>query len=268
MSFYEPLGDGRFASTPHTRGPWDPAFQHAGPPAALLGRALERCEPRDGFVFARLTFEILRPVPVAEVAVGVRLVRPGRSVELLEGELSADGQPVMIVRAWRVLAATAPTVADDGPLPPLPAEATPPPAELDGFGYGKAVELRFAVGGWSRPGPATVWTRLRVPLLPDEPPTGLQRVLAVADSGNGVSAVLPLDEWLFINPELTVHLRREPRGEWICLDAETAITEGGAGLARSTLSDHDGVVGHGAQSLFVSGRARRGPASGGTGRRS
>ena len=110
------------------------------------------------------------------------------------------------------------------------------------------------MGGWQQRGPATVWTRLRVPLLPDEAPSGLQRVLAVADSGNGVSAVLPLDRWLFINPELTVHLRREPRGEWICLDAETAITEGGAGLARSTLSDDDGVVAHGAQSLFVASR--------------
>ena len=260
MSFYEPAGDGRFASTPHTRGPWDPAFQHAGPPAALLGRALERCEPRDGFVLARLTFEILRPVPVAAVAVAARLVRPGRSVELLEGELSADGQPVMTVRAWRVLAATAPTVAGEPPLPPRPAEATPPPPELESFGYGKAVELRFAAGGWNEPGPATVWTRMRVPLLPDEPPTGLQRVLAVADSGNGVSAVLPLGEWLFINPELTVHLRREPRGEWICLDAETAIAHGGAGLARSTLSDDDGVVAHGSQSLFVSARAPRGRA--------
>jgi hypothetical protein len=257
VSFYEPLGEGRFASTPHTSGPWDPAFQHAGPPAALLGRALERCEPHDGFVLARLTFEILRPVPVAEVSVAVRVVRPGRSVELMEGELSADGQPVVTVRAWRVLAADAPTVAEDPPLPPRPDEATPPPAALDGFGYGKAVELRFATGGWNQPGPATVWTRLRVPLLPDEAPTGLQRVLAVADSGNGVSAVLPLGEWLFINPELTVHLRREPRGEWICLDAETAITSGGAGLATSTLSDDDGVVAHGAQSLLVSRRPPR-----------
>jgi acyl-Coa thioesterase superfamily protein/acyl-CoA thioesterase superfamily protein len=251
-SFYEPLGDGRFASTPHTSGPWDPAFQHAGPPAALLGRALERCEPREGLLLARLTYEILRPVPLAELAVAARVVRPGRSVELLEGELSVDGEPVVAVRAWRVRRASAPTSAADPPPPPRPAVATPPPG-VDGFGYGHAVEMRFAAGDW-QPGPATVWTRLRVPLVAGEEPTGLQRVLAVADSGNGVSAVLPWSDWLFINPELTVHLRREPRGEWICLDAETTITEGGAGLARSTLSDDDGVVAVGAQSLLVSPR--------------
>lgn len=253
-AFYEPLGGARFRATPHTRGPWDPASQHAGPPAALLGRALERCEPRPELVLARLTFEILRPLPVAEVEVAARVARPGRSVELLEGELSAGGEPAMTVRAWRVLTAAAPTVADGARPPALPAEATPLPAELVDFGYGRAVELRFAAGGWDRPGPATVWTRMRVALVAGEQPTGLQRVLAVADSANGVSAVLPLSEWLFINPELTVHMQRAPRGEWICLDAATTIAEGGAGLARSVLSDEDGAVARGAQSLLVAPR--------------
>jgi hypothetical protein len=161
----------------------------------------------------------------------------------------------MLARAWRTLRADAPVSAGDAAAPPpRPDEASPLPPGLEHFGYGAAVELRFAAGGWTELGPATVWTRLRVPVVDGEEPTGLQRVLAVADSGNGVSAVLPLGEWLFINPELTVHMRRAPRGEWICLDAETAITHGGAGLARSTLSDDDGVVGHGAQSLFVAPR--------------
>ena len=254
MSFYEPLGDGRFASTPHTRGPWDPAFQHAGPPAALLGRAVERCEPRDGFVIARTTFEILRAVPVAEVAVSARVARPGRSVELLEGELTVEGEPVMTVRAWRVKASSAPDVDRDDPPPPRPGEPSPPPPGLDGFGYGRAVELRFTAGGWGQRRPATVWTRLLQPIVAGEEPTGVQRVLAVADSGNGVSAVLSWDEWLFINTELTVHFRRPPRGEWICLDAETSIAAGGAGLARSVLSDDDGVVAQGAQALLVAPR--------------
>jgi Thioesterase-like superfamily len=181
-------------------------------------------------------------------------VRPGRSVELLEGELTAGADTVMSVRAWRVKATEAPDVGADAPTPPRPDEATPPPPGLDDFGYGRAVELRFAAGGWGRYGPATVWTRLRVPVVAGEQPTGVQRVLAVADSGNGVSAVLSWDEWLFINTELTVHFRRPPRGEWICLDAETSIARGGAGLARSVLSDDEGVVAQGAQALLVAPR--------------
>jgi hypothetical protein len=251
-AFYEPLGDGRFHSSDLTRGPWDPAFQHAGPPAALLGGALERCEPRDGLVLARVTFDILGPVPVAEVAVEARVLRPGRSVELLEASLRAGGREAIMARAWRVRAAAAPTVGDTPPPPRLEGATAPPP--LEDFGYGTAVEMRFVAGAWDVPGPATVWTRLRVPVVAGEEPTGLQRVLAVADSGNGVSGVLPLDEWLYINTELTVHMRREPRGEWICLDAETAIASGGAGVARSVLSDETGVVAHGAQALLVAPR--------------
>jgi acyl-CoA thioesterase len=254
MSFYEPLGEGRFASTPHTRGPWDPAFQHAGPPAALLGRALERCEPREGFVLARATFEIVRAVPVAEVRVAARVARPGRSVELLEGELTVEDEPVMLVRAWRVKATSAPDVHRDDPPPPRPEETSPLPPEMAEFGYGHAVELRFVAGGWWQHRPATVWTRMRVPLVAGEEPTGVQRVLVVADSGNGVSAVLPFHRWLFINTELTVHFRRPARGEWICLDAETSIASDGAGLARSVLSDDEGVVAQGAQALLVAPR--------------
>jgi hypothetical protein len=251
-AFYEPLGGGRFLSTGHTSGPWDVRSQHAGPPAALLGRALEATDPRSGTLLARVTFDILGPVPVAEVEVESRVVRPGKTVELLEAQLSAGGRPVMTARAWRLPATEAPGAGEGlRPPPPLPDVETPPPHD---FGYGHAVELRFAAGGWFEPGPATAWTRLRVGVVPGEEPTPLQRVLAVADSGNGISAVMSWDEWLFINPELTVHVVRPPVGEWVVLDAATTIAPGGAGLARSTLSDEAGPVAYGAQSLLVAPR--------------
>jgi hypothetical protein len=131
------------------------------------------------------------------------------------------------------------------------------PAQLES-GYLKAVEWRPVRGGFLEPGPAAAWTRIRVPVLEGEAPTGLQRVLAVADSGNGISGTLDMTSWWFINPELTVHLEREPQGEWICLDAATSIQPGGAGLATSTLSDLQGPVARGAQTLYV---GRRPPAA-------
>jgi Thioesterase-like superfamily len=253
-AFYEPLGGGRYLGTESTAGPWNPEHQHAGPPAALLGRALEQVAPRPEMTFARLSFDILGAIPVGEVEVAARVLRPGRSVELLEAELHAGGRLAVTARAWRTLVTEAPAAGEDPAPPPVPDGPNQPPPMLDGFGYGAAVELRFAAGGWEQPGPATAWTRLMVPVVDGDAPTGLQRVLAVADSGNGISAVLSWEEWLFINPELTVHLRREARGEWICLDAATAVSPGGTGLARSTLSDADGVVGHGSQSLLVAPR--------------
>ena len=260
-SFYVPVGDGVWQATVHTAGPWDSGSQHGGPPSALLGRAMLRCQPRPDMLITRFTCEILRAIPVGEITVAARVARPGRSVELLEATASASGREVARATAWRVLRTACLTVESRQPVPP-PLPAAPPPqgqvyAPPAGWldGYMSAIEWRQARGGIAVPGPAVVWTRMRHPLVPGEEPAPLERVLVVADSGNGVSGELDIGRWLFINPELTVHLHREPAGEWICLDAQTAITHGGAGLATSYLSDLDGPIGVGAQSLLIAPRS-------------
>jgi hypothetical protein len=254
-SFYVALGDDKYQATVHTTGPWDATAQHGGPPSALMGRAMERVAPRPEMMTARFTCEILRPVPVGELAVTARVARPGRSVELLEASISAGGREVARASAWRVLRTSADPVPSRLPAPgagPDSPALTPPEHWVDG--YLSAIEWRPLHGGFTEPGPAAVWARMRYPLLPDEAPTPLERVLTVADSGNGASSELDINRWHFINPELTVHLHREAEGEWICLDAQTTISPGGAGLATSVLSDRQGPVGVGAQSLLIAPR--------------
>ena len=284
-SFYIPAGQDVWLATSHTTGPWDARAQHGGPPSALLGRAIQHCEPRGDMIIARFTCEILGAIPVGEIRVRAQLARPGRSVELLEAVASADGRDVARATAWRVLRTDGPQVAPRSAPPALPEEpsappggipqappggspqATPgeapqaspgemPPAPASGWvdGYLSAIEWRPVRGHFTEPGPATVWARMRYPLVPGEETGPLERVLPVADSGNGVSSELDLRQWRFINPELTVHLHREAVGEWICLDARTVISTGGAGLATSVLSDADGPVGVGAQSLLIAPR--------------
>ena len=253
-SFYVPLGDDRWSATTLTTGPWDARYQHGGPPSALLGRAVERCAPRDDMVVARVTVELLGAVPVGELALRSRVARPGRSVELVEAALSAGGRDVARAAAWRVLR-TDRSVPSRAPAPPpVPEQASTVVAEGWVDGYLSAVEWRFADGRFGAEGPATAWTRLRSPLVPDEPNSPLTRVLSVADSGNGLSSELDVATWHFINPELTVHLHREAVGEWVCVAAQTAISTGGAGLATTVLSDLEGPVGVGAQSLLVAPR--------------
>jgi hypothetical protein len=255
VSFYESLGEGRFLATRHTTGPWDAGAQHAGPPSALLARAVEQVAPRDEVVVARMTVEILGPIPVAELHLAARLARPGRSVELVEASLSAEGREVARASAWRIRRTTGTEVASGLPAPvPLPDEQ--PEVHPDGWveGYLQAMEWRWAAGHFTQPGPATVWGRMRHHLVDDERPSPLQRVMALADSGNGISSSLDPRRWWFINPELSVHLHREAVGEWVCLDATTTVTEGGVGLATSVLSDEQGPIGVGAQSLLVGPR--------------
>jgi acyl-Coa thioesterase superfamily protein/acyl-CoA thioesterase superfamily protein len=244
-AFFVPVGNGRFRATEHTTGPWDPRHQHAGPPSALLAGALDT---RADMVLARITLEILAPVPIAEVEVVTEVERPGRSVELLAGELRVDGKPLVRARAWRMRPSSV-RVASAYVPPPLPG---PQADDFGHFGYARAIEFRYATGGWRDMGPAQVWTRLRIPVVEGEAPTPLQRIMVVADSGNGVSAALDWNTHLFINTELSVHFLRPPEGEWVCLDARTEVEQ--AGLATSVLSDRTGPVARGAQSLFVATR--------------
>lgn len=258
-AFYERDGD-LFRATELTRGPWDPGAQHAGPPAALLGYALEGLPESDGFQVGRLTFEILRSVPIAPVRVEARVARPGRRVQMLEAELSdAEGEVLMWARGWRLRTARL----------ELPGEALiasqPPPlpekARASGFfptgqehGYHSAMEIRFVAGDFLDPGPATAWLRMRYPLVAGEEPTPLQRTLIAADVGNGISAALDFRRFLFINVDLTVHLHRLPAGEWVCLDAETFAGESGIGMTDTRLLDEEGPIGRAAQTLLVAER--------------
>jgi hypothetical protein len=256
VAFYAPDG-ARLVPSELTRGPWDPGAQHAGPPAALLGRAIERCEPRPELRVGRVTVEILGPVPLAPLTVAARVVRPGRSVELLEASLSGPEGEVMRARAWRV---------EQGELA-LPGDPPPPGPdageERDFFptgqdaGYHTAMEYRFVRGAFLEPGPATVWMRMRVPLVAGEEPTPLQRLLVAADSGNGVSAALDWREFLFINTDLSVHVLRPPDGEWVGLEAVTHVD--GLGLSDAVLWDERGRIGRAAQTLLVRGRAASPP---------
>jgi hypothetical protein len=256
-ALYLPISDdGRYLATEHTGGPWDPTKQHGGPPSALLARAAEREPSAVPSTVVRMAVEILGPVPVGEVTIASRVARAGRSVELVEAELSAGGRVAVKARAWRVRLAELElpsTTSAPVPPPPMPAEDSPGPPNWPG-GFLQAMQLRFCAGSWSQPGPATAWGRLRIPLVDGEEPSGLQRLMVLADCGNGVSSALPIADWLFINPDLTVHLSRYPRGEWMCIDAATTVDPQGFGVAVSTLYDADGRVGNGAQSLFVDAR--------------
>ncbi len=261
------LADGeRFMPTAHARGPWDPRALHGGAPAALMSAAFERVEPGAQLRIARLGFELLRPIPFAPLRLSTRIVRPGRRVQELAGELSADlgdGEQVILrasalrVQEVPVEAAAAAAAEPQSEQMPGPEDGTPvrfalDDAERDSFAA-SAMEMRWLTDPRA-PGPGRVWMRLRHPLLAGQELTPLARLAATADFGNGVSAVLPFERFLFINADLTLHLQRQPRGEWIGLDARTLLHAGGAGLAESVLHDAHGPVGRAFQTLVVGPR--------------
>jgi hypothetical protein len=258
VSYFEPTADpGVFLGTRRTEGPWEPGLQHGGPPSALLARAIEALPSSipGGSQLTRLTMEILGPVPVGEVRVAATVARPGRAVELVEAELSANGRAALRCRAWRIrtaeVALPPAALAGPPPAPPIPDTEAP---HSDRPGWFGTVEFRFVSGAFGEPGPARVWTRVRVPVVAGEEPSPLQRLMAVADAGNGLSSLFPFEGWWFINTELTVHLHRIPVGDWTYLDARSTVDASGVGLAETELYDEKGRVGRGAQSLMIGRR--------------
>jgi hypothetical protein len=139
-------------------------------------------------------------------------------------------------------------------VPPPPGDGASLVSDVNGYSafHNDGVEHRFVAGSFIEAGPAIDWIRLRVPVVPDEEPSGLQRVAAAADFGNGVSRVTSFEALTFINPDLTIYLERAPEGEWICIDAESRLHGHGIGLAESALYDHRGRIGRSVQSLLVS----------------
>jgi hypothetical protein len=254
--FYRPLegpAGQRFEATSSTAGPWFADAQHLGPPTALLVRALERLDARPGTQLARLTVEVLGPVPLGEVEVQSEVERPGRAVELLAASMSAGGRPVLRARAWRLAVGDTAGVAVGQAEPLPPPEAGVARDRPDGWvpGFIEALEWRWLAGGLAAPGPGTVWVRQRVPLVAGEDPSPLQRLCLVADSGNGAGAPLDIRRWLFVNTELTMHLHRPAVGEWMAVRAQTVVGPTGLGTVSGLLYDERGHTGRSAQCLIV-----------------
>ncbi len=250
-----------FMPTVHTRGPWDPRHQHGGAVAALVARAVER-RAGDEFCVTRLTVELMRPVPLESLAVDVAVPRPGRRVLGLTVSLSAGDLETEVVRAHAVAVRRADLPTGEGHESHL--EPGPEAGELVTLGFAdqedlafhrSGMEIRYLDGG-DRPGPARAWFRLQRPVVDDEEPSGVQRAAAAADFGNGISWVLPFDRWIFLNPDLTLHLARTPVGEWIGLDAFTLPSDQGMAMAESALYDEHGRLGRAVQSLLLQQRDR------------
>ena len=270
-AFYEQIGADTYVATPATIGPWSADAQHGGPPSALAARAIEQHEPDSRQRLARVSIDILRPVPVGKISARTRTVRPGRRVTLVEAVLEADGKDVLHARGWRIErpAGGVPEVREAGrpDSPPSAGDGEPPDIfSREQRGYLTMIEWRFNPGDYlsARQGPdglesqvRSAWTRARIPLLAGEEASPMGRTLLVADSGSGVSAALPVSDFTFVNVDLTLVAQRDPIGEWLLLEASTVIGADGTGLASTRLSDQEGSFGRCLQTLIVAPTTRR-----------
>lgn len=255
--FYERVDRERFVATEATMSPWDERLQHGGPPTALIAHVLAETYPRDELRIARIASEFLGPIPIGEMRIRSHVARPGKRIEMLEATIEVGGRDVVTTRVWRIAmqppGSIPAGVTPDDALPPAP-EQIAGVARFARFGYGRAIDWRNVHGGGG-PGPAAVWGRPLVPLIVGEPLQHLEAALIIADSANGISGELPMHEWFFAPPSLSIAFVRYPRSDWVLLDARTALSDDGLGATTFRLADPDGWIASGTQALLVEKRA-------------
>lgn len=245
------------------RGPWDADACHAGPPTALMARAVERLVPHQRLV--RLTVELVRPIPMGGFRVQGEVRRPGRQVTVTGAELLDD--ETVFARAFGL------HIRVDGPLDipvargPVPdlTSARPGPFPIrrtvhGSSGFTDSIEVRYdPAESHGAGGPTTMWMRTRVPILPDEEPSPFQRLCPLADCGNGISFLDSLERVYFVNADLTLSVHREPMGDWFASRARSHWHPDGIGSAEATLFDVEGPVGSAVQNLILFPPPDQGP---------
>lgn len=257
-AYYVRLGGSRFRSTVHAQGAWNTSEQHMGAAAGLLAHAVAFDHPRTDVLPVRFSYDILGLIPGGEVEVTTRMVRPGRTIELVEASMSHAGRSCIRLSVWRLVRGETSGAAGTH-REPLPAVAETVPADLTqrwSGGYIASLEARTVRE--HRPGSAALWLRAPYAVVDEEEVSTTAQFLAAVDAANGIAARVDPAAMTFPNVDLGVHLVREPVSSWAGLDTHVSIGGTGVGLTESALHDEAGYLGRVAQSLTVRPR----PASG------
>jgi hypothetical protein len=244
-------------TSPYAAGPWDPSMQHGSPPAALVVWAAERIPTPVPMRIARVTVDLMRPVPVAPLTIESEVVREGRKIQLCAVRLLAKGVVVVgaTVLKIKMQASELPPKAAIEPVElPGPEQSRIERVDSSSSPFVTGMSLRAARGHFGVPGPGAIWYRVDRPIVEGAPVSQAMRAMAAADFCNGTSSVLDFRTWTFLNADLSVNFSREPAGDWILLDAETWIGPDGAGLAMARLADERGYFGRAIQSLVIEKR--------------
>jgi Thioesterase-like superfamily len=247
----------RVTVSPHAAGPWDPTMQHGSAPASLVVWAAEAIATPVPMRIARVTIDLMRPVPLKTLTLETEVLRAGRKIQLCAVRLRADDVIVVAASVLKIRREQQPVPPDvvHPPLTlPLPADSVEDPAQFSNSPFVTGMQLRAARGRFGVPGPGAIWYRVVRPPVEGEAISQAVRAVVAADFCNGTSASLDFRRWLFLNADLTVSMTREPVGEWILLDAESWIGPDGGGLAMARLADERGYFGQAVQSLVVEKR--------------
>ncbi|UJP10004.1 thioesterase family protein [Microbacterium sp. KUDC0406] len=251
-AYFERLGETTFRATSATEGAWNVTEQHIAPTLGLLAHLMQlehATRHEHPLSLAKVNYDILGVIPIDEVEVQVRVLRPGRTIELLEATMSHDGRPAAVARAWflkphdtaDVAGAAFPTMPSRDGMPSWDAPKWP-------GAFVRTPDIRRSE---QFPGRAHSWIRPLIPLIEGEEISPTARMLGLVDIANGLTPRVSPSEVAFPNLDLSAHLLREPVGDWLGFDTTMSIGPGGLGVTHTVLHDDEGPIGTSVQELTV-----------------
>lgn len=249
-SYYVRLGEDRLVSTLHSQGAWQPGEQHLAPASGMVLAEVERRLPSDKII-SRVSFDVLGVIHSGEFTIDVDVIRPGRTIELVEAHMRHGDRTSITARVWRLQAGDTETVAGSEwtPIPSTSDLPAMPFTQRWGGGYIASIEGHQ--GADARPGRAQSWVRSPYPLVDGEidPPTAA--FVKFVDTANGLAVREDPKTTFFPNVDLSIHLTRVPEPGWVGFDTKVAFGPTGLGETATVLSDVRGPIGTAAQSLTV-----------------
>lgn len=258
-SYFHRLSRTSFEPTEHVGGAWNPDELHIAPVLGLLAHVVEldhaARRPDAPLALARANYDILGVIPMAALEIDIRVVRPGRTIELVEATLSHGGRAAVTLRGW-MLQQSDTSAIHGSPLPHMPPRESLTdwsPGDVWPGGAIRSIDARREAIGTGR---SRCWIRPKHPLLADEPISPRSRMLGMVDFANGIATRVAPEEALYPNVDLTASIFREPTGEWFGLDTSVSFGADGTGLTESVLSDDSGPLGTSSQTLTIRRRCR------------
>lgn len=251
-----------YESTPLANAGWYEEGQHGGVFAALVAGHIELVPTLSEMQTSRITVELFRVIPLVPLRIEHEVVREGKRIQTVVANVFDPKDTLLAMATIQRLRIDDLPVPEDARPPEHPMPLPDPTVEPYGNEWGvgdhskvmyhrQGVEVQAAIGGFEVKGPGSVWIRTKTPIVAGLENTPLQRFVAAADFINGVSRAVDIDKWLFMNPDLTIHVTRYPSGEWIGLSAESTYGDVGRGLATGSIWDESGFIGRSTQTLFL-----------------
>jgi hypothetical protein len=256
------LSGGDLIPSQLTRGGWSDDAQHGGPPCGILARAVENVPTLEPMQVARFTVDLIRPVALEPLQIVTEVVREGRRIQLVDAWLRTGTRELGRARALKIRLGDLDLPDPETDFMPAGPESMDRLTWRGHFGedddlpryHYDAVEIRTLDGSFNKPGRGISWFRLLVPVVEAEEPSDFVRLATLADMANGNSQALDPTVHAFVNPDISLHLHRMPRGDWIGMRSASYPQPHGIGMADTVVYDPEGRIGRVIQSQYLDWR--------------